>query len=71
MLIEQEQYQEWLHNPVTKEVRKVMQERRDKIAHLLADGFALGSVEIYAESVGRCREIDDYLKMQYDDLKGV
>jgi len=59
---------------VTKEVRKVMQERKDKIAHLLASGSAMTNIGVdqafYGESVGRYGEIDDYLGMQYDDLKG-
>ena len=73
MLIDKEQYQAWLHNPVTREVGQVMRERRDRIAHLLASGSCLGAGfdgELYGESVGRYREIDDYLNMQFEDLKG-
>ena len=73
MLIDKEQYQEWLHNPVTKEVGQVMRERKDKIAHMLAQGACMiegFDVALYGESVGRYREIDDYLEMKYEDLKG-
>ena len=48
---------------------KVLQERRDKIAHGLGNGGALGSPEHYGEAVGRYREIDDLLSMGFDDMK--
>lgn len=73
MLIDKEQYQAWLHNPVTKEVGLVMRERKNRIATMLAQGSCMidGFDEVlYGESVGRYREIDDYLNMQFEDLKG-
>ena len=30
----------------------------------------VAAMEVYAEAVGRHKEIDDYLEMTYDDLKG-
>jgi len=70
MLIDKEQFQEWLLNPVTKEVKAVMQERRLKVAVDLAGGACLGNESEHGIAVGRVREINDYLEMNYEDLKG-
>lgn len=70
MQITSNDFDEWRISPVTKEVFQILQERRDKIAHLLGDGSCFGlSSEYYGESVGRYREINDLLNMTYEDMK--
>ena len=46
----------------------MFRERQDKIAHGLAEN--VHPELVYAEFVGRYKEIDDYLKMTYEDLRG-
>ena len=58
---------------MTREVRKIMLERKDRIAHMLAEGSCLVAGfdgTLYGEGVGRYREIVDFLEMQYEDMKG-
>ena len=53
----------------------MMRERMDRIAHGLVGGSGFGMKEgqlgvFYGEACGRYREMDDFLKMKYEDLKG-
>lgn len=52
----------------------MLRERKDKIAHMLARGDVMNADGVsdtgYAMAVGRYAEIDDYLEMKYEDLKG-
>jgi hypothetical protein len=54
---------------VTREVFKVLRERRDKLAHMLGEGGALGDQEQTGVAVGRYSEIGDLLSMEFDDMK--
>ena len=58
-----------MQDEVTKEVFLILKERQNKVAHGLGNGAALDAPIIYAEAVGRYREIDDLLKMSYEDMK--
>jgi len=69
MQIDRKQWAQWLQQEVTREVFQVLRERRSKLAHALGNGAALGDSDVYAEAVGRYREIDDLLKMDFNDLK--
>jgi hypothetical protein len=66
--IERKQFQEWLEHPVTLEVKKHLKSHRDDMTEGLMGYVA--NIEMYAEGVGRYGEINDYLEMTYDDLKG-
>jgi len=46
----------------------MFKERMDKIAHGLAENVQPELV--YAEMCGRYKEIDDYLNMTFEDLRG-
>jgi len=59
-------YDAWLMDSVTREVRKVLLERQDKIAHALAAGGALEDEK--GVNVGRYLEINDLLLMTYEDM---
>ena len=49
---------------------KILLERQDKLAHKMAGGGVMGSTpEYYGECVGRYREIDDLLRMEFEDMK--
>jgi len=56
----------WRSDHVTREVFKILEERKNKIAHGLAQGGALGSPD-NAVLVGRYKEIDDLVMMTYED----
>lgn len=68
MELTQDDWDQWKANPVTKEVWQILRERQTKIAHGLANGGALiaGEREVM---VGRYREIDDLLTMNFEDTK--
>jgi hypothetical protein len=66
--IERNDWDRWKTDPVTKEVFKVLQERQHKIAHGLAMGGAMIAPD-NAEAVGRYREIEDLLTMDYEDMR--
>ena len=68
MQIKQADWNSWRTNSVTLEVFKVLRERKDIIAHTLAQGGAC-SFEEYAVAVGRYQEIDDLLGMTFYDMK--
>ena len=63
MPIEKSDYKEWLQHPITKELRKELQRHQADIATTLANGSAMDEMSLYAESVGRYREIADFLDM--------
>ena len=69
-MITEEDYNNWWLSPVGKEVRDMLNERREKIAYGLAEGVATGSQTIYDNSVGRYKEIGDLLDMTYKELMG-
>ena len=70
MEITQSDFDNWWKSPVGYEVRKMLNERKNKIAHSLANGAASGSPAIYDENVGRYREIEDLLTMTFQELMG-
>lgn len=69
MEVTEKEYQRWRTDPVTKEVFKILEERRHKIAHSLADGGAVMTGA--AEMVGRYKEIKDLLNMEFEDMREV
>lgn len=48
----------------------MLRERQDKIARQLANGACLGDDASHGIAVGRYREIEDLLGMDFDDMKG-
>ncbi len=68
MQITRNEFDGWKQGTVTREVFKMLEERKNIIAHELASGGALlsGQREV---SVGRYLEINDLLKTSYDDMK--
>ena len=51
----------------------MFKERMDKIAHGLAQGYLEGMSDVllgYGEQIGRYKEIEDYIEMTFEDLKG-
>lgn len=68
MEITRDEYGRWRNDPVTKEIYQILRERMAKIAHALAAGGALIDKD-NAVAVGRYKEIDDLLTMEYDDMK--
>ena len=69
MEINREAWDLWQVDAVTREVFKVLRERRDRIAHMLAGGNALGDHEQTGVACGRYGEINDLLSMTFDDMK--
>ena len=68
MQIEKSDYDSWLQHPVTREVRKVLLERMDKLAHtVLKDGWQ-SSTPFIAENSGAYNELLNLLTMQYEDI---
>ena len=70
MEITQHDFDNWWKLPVGYEVKKMLNERKNKIAHSLAGGAASGSPAVYDESVGRYKEIEDLLTMTFQELMG-
>ena len=66
MEVTRNDWDEWRNSHVTREVFKILEERKNKIAHGLAQGGALGSPD-NAVLVGRYKEIDDLVTMTYED----
>ena len=66
MEISRNDFDQWKVNAVTREVFKVLEERRQKIAHELASGVAI--TPDAGEYVGRYKEISELLEWTYDDL---
>ena len=54
---------------MTREIKQVMKERKAKIGVGMSEGACLGNEVEHSLAVGRCREINDYLDMRYEDLK--
>lgn len=70
MQITQNDFDNWWKSPVGVEVKVMLNERKDKIAHSLASGSASGSSIIYDENVGRYKEVEDLLAMTFQELMG-
>jgi hypothetical protein len=69
MEITQDDFDRWKQDPVTIEIfRDVLQERKNTIAHMLADGGALIQTEREV-MVGRYKEIDDLMQIQFKDIR--
>jgi hypothetical protein len=68
-MIDRNEWDRWQADPVTQEVFQVLRERQLKVAHLLGSGACLGNEPGHGEAVGRYKEIDDLLKMEFKDLK--
>lgn len=66
MEVTRDDWERWRSDHVTVEVFKILEERKNKIAHGLAQGGALGSPD-NAVLVGRYKEIDDLVTMTYED----
>lgn len=67
MEITRDDFDSWKQDAVTREVFKVLEERKGWIAHQLGMGVALTSSA--GEFVGRYKEISELLEWTYDDLK--
>ena len=59
-----EQFHNWKHNPITKRLFDLLKEDRAQ----LAEGLIYGSFEDDEEVKGRCRAIDNLLKVTIEDL---
>lgn len=70
MQITQNDFDNWWKAPVGIEVKTMLNDRKNKIAHALASGSASGSPTIYDENVGRYKEIEDLLAMTFQELMG-
>lgn len=70
MRITQSDYENWWNLPVGLEVKAMLNERREKIAHGLGTGEGLFVVQTHGELVGRYREITDLLNMTFQELMG-
>ena len=70
MEITQNDFDNWWNAPVGLEVKDMLNERKNKIAHALASGSASGDLNIYNESVGRYKEIEDLMAMTFKELMG-
>ena len=68
MRISKDDYDQWLVSAVTREVKAVMFERREKLKEGMAGGAYLGRDAEHGMAVGRCEEIDDFLNMTYEDM---
>lgn len=69
MKIDRNDFERWkLSDPVTREVLKMMAERKLQIGEQMCDGACLGSESEHGIAVGRSREIDDFINLKYDDL---
>jgi len=68
MEITKDDFDQWKADLVTKEVFKVLEERKSKIAFTLSGGGALVAPD-NAVLVGRYKEIEDLLTLEFDDLK--
>lgn len=68
MQITKDDFDQWKTNEVTREIFKVLGERKLKIAYGLADGGALIAPD-NAVLVGRYKEIDDLITLTYEDMK--
>jgi len=65
--VTQDDFDGWKNHSVTREVFKILEERKAKIAHLLAQGGALIAPD-NAVAVGQYKEIDDLITMGYEDM---
>jgi hypothetical protein len=70
MEVTQDDFDGWKNHHVTREVFKILEERKNKIAHGLAQGGALG-IPNNAILVGRYKEIDDLITMTFQDMQPV
>jgi len=75
MQITENDFQNWWNNPVGAEVKAMLKERMEMIAHKMADGACMGTIgtspEYYGELVGRYKEIKDLIDMNFKELMGV
>ena len=68
MEIQRNDWERWRSDDVTRELFKILEERKLKIALLLAEGGALMPIEREV-AVGRYKEIEDLLNMTFEDTK--
>lgn len=72
--VSEQEFKNWWLDPVGIEVRNMLFERMNTIAHALAKGSCMGNIGAspvhYGESVGRYEEIQDLLNMTYKELMG-
>ena len=69
MKITKDDFDQWINSEVTREVFKILEERKLKIAHALAQGAMAGTDYGYGLSCGRYAEINDLLEMEFEDMK--
>jgi len=68
MRISKDDHEGWLASTVTREVKSVMIERREKIKEAMASDTYLNREVEHGIAVGRCEEIDDFVYMTYEDM---
>lgn len=59
-----EEFQEWLHHPVTERFKKMLEKDRET----MKEGLVYDSYDNADEVKGRCRAIAIILNLQYEDL---
>lgn len=57
-------FEEWMHSPVTKKLMKLLKEDRET----MKEGLLMNSYTDESEVKGRCRAIALILDLQYEDL---
>ncbi len=69
MRITEDDFKNWWSSPVGVEVKSMLTERQNTIAHKTGSGGVLG-LEDYHVHVGRYKEIKDLLDMNFKELMG-
>lgn len=63
-VVSPENFEEWIHHPVTKRLMKMLKQDRET----MKEGLVNGSFEDEAEVKGRCRAIAIIIDLEYHDL---
>ena len=71
MRITQSDFNNWWQGPVGIEVRKMLVERQNKLAHITAGGALLTMTPAhYGVVCGRYEEMNNLLEMNFEELMG-
>lgn len=66
--ISQEEFHEWLLNPVTKALKAQWQADRERLMESWASGAFAGNPEREAEMRGQCQILGQFLALEIEDL---
>ena len=69
-MIDKQEFQEWEQSPVTREIKKIMEDYRTGLSMALATGVAMDKPMLYARIVGRADAITEFLNNTFEQWTG-